>query len=435
MAGFTFDRSKLKSTTAAAQQKQTNELAAKGFGGGKTQFIKITDGENVLRVFPFHPEGGGDNFAEVKCVSWLEVEVDKRDENGKKIPDSRNPDQYEKEIKPKGIFNSKVHGGLEIDLVDEYITFAKDRAIPDATGDSKEEAKKIWEKLVGNKDRKPQKTDKYKPIRPNTSWIAYASKATGKNDDGTFNWGPVCPWEIKKTIKDGMTERAAEYESPDPFSDADEGIPVVVNYNSKAVKPGDYYKTKMLQRKEGNAMVYQPAPLDDAKLQEWFALKPLYGLYVNSFKRSDLEFQIDGLKRLDEKLMKDHPGFSVFQYEEFLDIIEALYELVPEGASATEAEEEAVAEEQAAAAQEEAHKPTPKTAPIAKTVVPAKPIVPTKAVATTVRRASPVPPPVEENDGEGVGETNEPAAEQEVKLTGTSAKGRLEEIKARLGKK
>lgn len=430
MAGFTFDRSKLKSTSASAQQKQTNELASKGFGGGgRTEFIQIKEGEQTLRVFPFHPEGGGDNFAEVKCVSWLDVEVPKRDESGKKVGE-------EKEIKPKGIFNSKVHGGLPIDLVEEYITFAKDRAIPDATGDNKEEAKKIWEKIVGSKDKKPQPADKYKPIRPNTSWVAYAAKLESVDADSIMHWGKVCPWEIKKSIKDAMTEKAAEYQSPDPFSDPDEGIPVVVTLNKKALKPADFYKTKMLQKREGNGFVYIPAPLDNGKLEEWFALKPLYKLYVNSFKRSDLLMQIDGLQRLDLKLNEDHPGFSVFGYQEFEEIINTLLEAMPEEEKAEEGEEQT--EEQQGPA--ETPKPTPKSVSPAKPPVVAttpKPAatklsVPVKPTVPVLKKPAPVPEP-EENDGEE--SHDEPKVEQEVKLTGTDAKSRLAEIQAKFGRK
>lgn len=327
-----FDRSKFKTTTASSLQKKEAELSVKRPSSGRNEFIKLEEGDTTLRIMPYHPEGGGELFAEAKCVSWLEVSVPKRDDNGQII-------EGETEIKKKGIFNSKVHGDLPDDLVEAYLKVAKEKAIPDVAGTDKNVFFNIWKKLVGDKDKKPQKGDKYSPIRPTDSSVAYAMKSQGRDDEGNHIWGDISEWEIKKSIKDAMIERAAEYESPDPFTDIDNGIAVIVTYNSKATKPADYYKVKLETKKKGNAMEYIPSPLSEAQIEKFLTLKPLYKKYVNVFKRSDLDLQIDGLKRLDDKLAKDHPGFSVFQYDEFLDLIEALYELVPEGNHEQEGEE------------------------------------------------------------------------------------------------
>lgn len=396
-----FDRSKLKSTTAATIQKQEKELSQKRPSGGfDKNYLSIEVGENKFRFFPYHPDKGGSSFAEAKCVTFLEVQVQKRGEDKKVI-------EGKFEIKRKPIFNSKVHGNLKKDLVEAYMDVAKTIAIPNFTSDQ-DEVKKIWSKIVGNHITKEQ------GIKPNDSWVVYASKWDGSS------WGKVGLLELKKSVKDAMTEKALELETPDPFSDPEEGIAVIITKAKEAAKAADWYKVKLDTVKKGLNVSYLPTPLTDEQLEEWYELKSLHELYVNSFKRSDLDYQIEGLQRFDEKLAEDGYAINVFQYDEFTSVANELLDLVPE----EEKKEETIEEEKV-----EKKVETKKVATISK---PATTTVPPKQL---IKKATPPPPVEEEAQEETEGEAEQIEIVVDKEEGKMSTKDRLAAIKAKIGKK
>ncbi len=400
-----FDRSKLKATSGSVIQKQEKDFQR---GKGGLDFLSIETGENVVRVFPYHPDGGGESFAEAKSVSFLEVEVPKRDAE-KKIVEG----QFE--LKRKPIFNMKVHGNeeqraLKLDLVEAYMQFAKDRAIPDRVGDNKEEFAKLWSKITGNALTKEQ------GIKPQDSWVVYAKLAAGKDAEGNWSWGKIGLLDLKKSVKDAMTERAAEYEEPDPFTDPDTGIAVIITKAKESSTPAGWYKVKMDKQKvksdKGPAMEqYVYSPLTDAEIDAWAEMKPLHELYVNSFKYKDFKYQMEGLKRFDEKL-----GNLVFSYDEFLDTVELISSVVPE-------EEEKPEEE----GQQEQAQPEPKKEEIKK-ITPAARVTPPAKTTPVVPKTA--PKVVEAPKKEEVEVKVEPPA---AHIADTN--DRLAQIRARMGKK
>lgn len=310
-----FDRSKLKATALSTVKQQEKDQQTKRPSGGDgfdRSYHKIDNGDNTFRIFPFHPDGGGSSFAEAKCVSFLSVRTQKRDQQGK-------PVEGEFEVKRRPIFNSKVHGNLEKDLVETYLEVAKKIAIPNFVDGDKEEFDRIWKKIVGMDGIKPQDT-----------WVVYAAKL----EAGKWNLGLL---ELKKTIKNQLTDLAAAFsdnvQSPDPFTDPDEGIAVIINRSGEGLKT-EYKVTLQSEKIKDKGRItesYIPTPLTDQQLEEWSKLDPLYKMYVNTFKRSDLEAQIDGLQRFDEELATKHKAaIAVLQYDEILNVIDELSELVPE---------------------------------------------------------------------------------------------------------
>jgi hypothetical protein len=361
-----FDRSKLKATAATVIQKQEKDFKR---GGGGLDFLSIETGENPIRVFPYHPDGGGESFAEAKSVSFLEVQVPKRDADKKVI-------EGEFEFKRKPIFNMKVHGNeeqkaLKLDLVEAYMKYAKEVAIPNLVGDDKQKFDKIWNKIVGNALTKEQ------GIKPQDSWVMYAMKGEGKTAEGEWMWGKIGPIDIKKSVKDLMTEKAAELELPDPWTDPDEGYIPIITKAKTADKPSDWYKLRVDSKKDGKTTTYVTHQLSDEQINEWSEMKPLHELYVNSYKRKDFNYQVEGLKRFDDKLAADGYPILVFQYEEFLDIIEQVSNVVPEDNSQSEEEQNNTAKE--------VEKPEPVKKVIPAVVAPKVTVVTNKTISPPIK--------------------------------------------------
>lgn len=335
MAGF--NREELKSltrtTAAALDSQQQDHEKVRPKGGGSSSFHKIEEGDNIFRLAPFHPNGGGSTYSEALTVSRLTVNKPKRGKDNKII-------EGEYELGWKYVFNARVHGGFPYDLVEAYMDVAKRIAIPNFIT-SDEQFNQIYKYIGGDQTEFG--------IKPTDSWVVWAMKSLGKDDQGNHIWSEWKRLQLKTTMKNLMKERGAEINRPDPYTDLDEGIPVVIWKAPKLAKgekrqASEWYKVRLdsTTRTEKGRVVteYVTSPLSDAQIEEWLKLEPLHSLYVNSFKRSDLDLQIEGLKNLDEELAAKGFPIQVTQYDEFLDIAEKLYTLVPEGESHNNDDEE-----------------------------------------------------------------------------------------------
>lgn len=315
-----FDRTKYKPSSLKVIKDQEKEVALKRPSKRSNKRHGYDEGENVFRIYPYHPDGGGASFAEPFCVSYLELEVPKYVE-GKLV-------EGQTELKRKEVFNAKVHGGLEKDPVEEYMQFAKDVAIPNLTGQDTEKAIELWKQITG-----------FKGIKPADGWMAYADKEV----DGQWVFD-ILP--IKKSIKDGLNVIITKVTkgtiaSMDPFTDPETGIAIVVTKDSAAGEqdPNKYYAVELQsitkQTPEGLLTTSAPTPLTDAQLQAFEQEDPLYKRYVNAYTRKDFDKQLEGLHRFDQAI-----GLGVFELDEFLNILEEISKLVPE-APTTEEQTEA----------------------------------------------------------------------------------------------
>lgn len=398
-----FDRSKYKPTPMAALKAQDDQHESiRPSGGNKNNYLDIKNGDNKFRIFMRHPDGGGKTYSEAKTITFLPVTTKSKDDKGNVI-------EGKTEIKRRPIFNSKVHGDLKIDLVEEYLKIAKERGLSDFSEDkAKQDA--IWAYI----------TNGMSGIRPSDTWMVYACRWEADH------WGPIGLLELKKTMKTQLKEKAIEYigddddlVSPDPFTDPDEGIAIIINKSGEKIDTE--YKVRM-EQKQGK---YIQSPLTDDQLEAFTKLEPLFKMYNKVFKFSDLELQIEGLKNYEDELSKKKiktksgdefscKGFSVFQYDSFQDVIDQLLTLVPEDTKSdkTDVEEEEV-------------KPAKK----AEVVVKEKPVKVTK----TISKPAPAPEPEPEPD-----EPEVEAEEAEVEVAAKSnVLSRVEELrrKAGLGKK
>lgn len=378
-----FDRSKYKAASLANIKSQESKQAlVRPQNGFNSDAHEIKDGDNWFRVMPFHPD---ENVPQedlspfvAKCVTFLKVKQPKRGEDKKVI-------EGEFEVKQKPIFNAKVHGGYPFDLVEEYMDFAKKVAIPNFTEGNKDKEKIIWNKISGF-----DKVKKEGGLKPIDTWECYALDRSGK----------LATLSIKKTVKEQMSELAASLStdpnSPDPFTDPEDGIAIIIN------KSGEGINTKYVTRLDRKIVdkfnqPLTPTPLTDEQMMAFDKQKSLRERFVNSYKRKDLDYQLEGLERFDKKLAEEGYAINVFAYDEFLNKVEEMFSLVPED---TGKENEAEPEEQE----------QPKVATKLQQIVK-KPIQQVQSIETP-KRGRPAKPVIQQQVEEQ--EEDEEQAEEEV---------------------
>lgn len=436
MAGF--DRSKLRATTGSALQTQQKDHETKRPPAGYDRVnLEIKPGSNKFRIFPFHPDSGIDTYSVPKTVSFLTVTKPKRDENGRLV-------EGETEVKKSPVFNSKVHGNLPKDLVEEYMTIAKTIAIPAFTDDAKTQAK-IWNYVTyAGKGSKA--------IKPSDVWVVYAMKEEGKEADGTSVWGKIGQLELKRTITTQMTEQAVAFsgdvQTPDIYTDPDDGICVIIT--KTGVDKDTEYKASLdtIATKQGNKLISEsvPTPLTNEQLEAWFKLKPLAALFVNSFKQSDFRLQIEGLQNFDRFLASQGYPINVTEMDEFVSVVDELAGLLPEDhPHEEEVKEEEVPEgevevpQEVEVIQEEAEEVEVPVvaAPVRKAVV-AKPVAPVvaKPAQRTTAPARTVQAPAAKVAVAPTKAVLKPTAPVVAKVDAPVASGpsRLDLIKAKLNK-
>lgn len=297
-----FDRSKFAPTKKSALEDQQKEAAdtagLKGGNNGRVEFLKIEPGANKFRIYPAHDADS--SFAEPSCKVFLPVDMPKRDAQFQIMKDSKGDVIKERRNMP--IFNSKTHAGTKVDLVEEYIRLATELYERDfAPGEAAQKIKGLSHFKTG--------------ISPKLSWVFYADKIT----KGGVEFGRL---EVSNGIKQqlnalAMTEDPEEAIDTDPFTDPDTGRPFLLQYNKgQDVKPQDVYKATLASSEK---------MLTDEQLEHLDKQPSLKSLYHNSFKRKDLERQIEGLYNYDQ-----FNKIGVFQMEEWADVMDNQLALFPE---------------------------------------------------------------------------------------------------------
>lgn len=336
------DRSKFKPTKVAAMQQQDKEVTTLTGKGSKDRagYIKIKPGKNMFRVFPPHPVGeneiGGISPFEPKSTVWLPMMVEQKDEQGKTIIGADNKPMMKEGTKT--VFNSRIHGGTEKDLVEEYFKMAEEWAKnhkfdtnPEA---DKKKRKTYTDKLWGNFKANIQ------GIRYNHNWVFYAKDLL----DSKQPFGLV---EAKPSIKDGINKvvnieasnQPIGTEANDPFTDVDEGRALVIMYNDKADKASDYYSVSIDTTTEPAEMngrkiqIQKVYPLSEEDLEMLMKFPSLYKTFRNSFKKRDFLLQFEGLEFFDKK-----NGMGIFDTPEFQEVIEEISAYYPDDPTPTEEE-------------------------------------------------------------------------------------------------
>ena len=248
-------RSQLKATSLKKLQKQIDDDNA-AIGANSNEYLNLEDGKTLnIRIFPAHP--GEENFYVAKKCYWLTVAGNDGDTRRTTVLDSR------------------VHGGTKYDVVEEYAKYAKRFC--------KGDAEKI-EAITGQRDS----------LNPSYSWLCYAD--TVREDEQLR----ARIWEMKKMVRDALN-RMAFSEDPDdaievdPYTDVDEGLPILVTYrkNPNKKKGENFYEVSFPKKVKARA-------LTDEEIEYFMSLKPLSEV-LGTYGIRDFELALEGLQNFDEE--------------------------------------------------------------------------------------------------------------------------------------
>lgn len=281
------DRSKYRASSAEEMSKVNEEISSRE----QTQrgsFIKIEAGINTIRIFPAPVKAKSSLYCFPKVTSFLPMIVDEVDSEGNKTGK-----QVEKR---KAIFNAKIHGGLDNDIVEDYIETAKEYF-----SSTIKDKKDVFEKL------KPL-TNFKTGIKPASAWICYAYKKTG--DKKVYGRLQITDGVHKQL--DNLCLREGDSGRPiivDLFSHPDTGKPIQWTSNPDAADIKARNKVSILFEKD--------CPLTDEELEMLEGWEPLENLYTNSYTYSDFEKQLKGLQLFDK-----NNKLGIFDSPSFQQIIE-----------------------------------------------------------------------------------------------------------------
>ena len=287
------DRSKYKKASSEEMAQQAEEMKTREQNGNdRATFLKVEPGINKFRIFPAPIKANSSLFCFPKVTSFLSILVDEYDEDGNKTGK-----QVEKR---KAVFNAKVHGGLEIDIVEAYIEAAKEKF--SATCKDKKE---LFKKL------KPI-TDWKTGIKPSSAWICYAMKYNGNGKNKIYGRLQLTDG-VKKQL-DSLCLREGDSGAPitvDLFSDPDNGKPFqwTSNPNAEDAK----------QKNKVNILFEEDMSLTDEELEMLESWDFLESLYTNSYTKSDFEKHVMGLQRFDKA-----QNLNIFDSPSFQSIIESV---------------------------------------------------------------------------------------------------------------
>ena len=275
-------RSQLKATSIKRLQKQIDEDNAMVGAQNSTEYLNLEDGKTVkIRIFPGHP-GVQDFYVAKKCY-WLSFVGD------------------DGETHRGTVLDSKVHGKTKFDVVEEYVKWAKKKIGNDADK---------LEALVGN-------GPKSNSLNPQYSWLCYADKING--DDQLR----AKIWEFKKMVRDAMNKLAFSEDEDevievDPFTDPDEGLPVMVTYrkNPNKKKGENFYEVSFPKNVSAR-------PLTDEEIEYFMTLKPLNEI-LSKYGMKDFERALEGLQNFDEE--NEIGLFDDDDWIEHLEEIKAQYD-------------------------------------------------------------------------------------------------------------
>ena len=251
-------RSQLKATSIKKLKKRVDE-DNEIIGAQSNEYLNLEDGKTLkIRIFPAHP-GIEDFYLPKKCY-WLTVAGN------------------DGEPRRTTVLDSKVHGGTKFDLVEEYVKWAK----------------KKWAKDSDKLDALTGTGQNQNSLNPSYTWLCYADRMTGDEQL------QAKLWEFKKMVRDAMNKLAFSEDEDeaievDPFTDPDEGLPIMVKYmkNPNKKKGENYYEVSFPKKVTAR-------PLTDEEIEYFMTLKPLTEV-LPKYGMRDFERALEGLQNFDEE--------------------------------------------------------------------------------------------------------------------------------------
>lgn len=267
-------RSQFKATSIKSLRKTVDKDDAM-VGVQNNEYLNLEDGKTMkIRIFPAHP--GQENFYVSRKCYWLSFVTS------------------DGETRRGTVLDSIAHGGTKMDLVQEYVKFAKKKYGTDSAK---------MELLVGTGMNSNS-------LNPQYSWLCYADVVRDNEE--------LRPkvWEFKKMVRDLLNKLAfsEDEDEPievDPFTDPDEGLPVMVKYlkNPNKKKGEQYYEVNFAKKPVAR-------PLTDEELEYFSSVKPLSEV-VPTYTMKDFDRALEGLQNFDEE-----NDFGLFNDDDWLDIVE-----------------------------------------------------------------------------------------------------------------
>ena len=247
MANF---REKFKATKIKDLKKAVDKDDAM-VGVSNNDYLNLEDGKTLkIRIFPAHP--GYEQFYVPKKCYWLSFPAEDGGDN-----------------KRGTVLDSIVHGGTKMDLVQEYVKYAK--------------------KKYGDDD------DKMETLT-----------GTGMNSNA-----------LNKLAFDEDNDEPIEV---DPFTDPDDGLVLAVKYLKKPNKKKgeNYYEVDFA--KTGKKKEAYSRAITDEELEAFSRIKPLNEV-VPRYTKKEFDRALEGLQCWDEEF-----DFNLFDDDEWLEIVEAVKE-------------------------------------------------------------------------------------------------------------
>lgn len=247
-------------------------------GVSNNEYLNLEDGKVMkIRIFPTHP--GEEQFYVPKKCYWLSF---------------INSDG---DAKRGTVLDSILHGGTKMDLVNEYVKYAKKKYGKDA---------EKMEALTGTGLNS-------NALNPQFSWLCYAAEVK----EGEELHAKV--WEFKKMVRDLLNKLAFSEDDDepievDPFTDVDDGLVLAVKYTKKPnKKKGEQYYEVDFAKKSKKPYA---RPLTDEELESFANLKPISEV-TPKYGMRDYERALEGLQNWDEE-----NDFNLFDDDEWLEIVE-----------------------------------------------------------------------------------------------------------------
>lgn len=283
-------REKFKASKISKIKEIEKEAKDSVFNNGDgIKYLSIDEGNNKFRIYPATPDYPV--FAVPVARWWMNREITYTKE-GKEIT----------EVVNKPVFNGVIHSKHKVDIVDEYVKFAKKHLAElfDNPEELKEQIKLLTHWQHG--------------LRFNMQWAMYADKIKG--DDSEFGL-----LTVSNAIKNKLNELAISDDdedviSTDPFTDPDTGKAIIIKYNKDAVAASDKYKVNIEFKKNYS--------LTDEQLEHLQQQKTLSELYVDVYSRRDFDIALECLKYFDNS-----NDYGILDNDEFIEIVEKISELYP----------------------------------------------------------------------------------------------------------
>ena len=276
----------------------------------KIETRRFDDGRHKFRIWSPHEDTKG--YAIPFVTVWLPAYVYERDKQGKPKQDKEGNYVTKKSKKP--IFNARVHGNTDKDIVEEYIRIAEEQIQNNETDDD------VINEKIDNLHHF-QNGLSYKP-----DYVMYASevKKGEKSEPFVLQVTNAQMNQLNKIA--AMQDEDDEEIVTDPFTDPEIGRCLVLEKDSQAKDNRDRYIFNIDTAIDKQTQKIKLYPLSEEELEKYDKLLSLEQRFgSNVYTQRDFEFALEGVKMYDED-----NEIGAVQTQEFQELVTELQDQYPE---------------------------------------------------------------------------------------------------------